>query len=60
MTMNNCGFKRNLILVDLEKTDISGMRFYIKNGFEEVANIDHWFGKNKSGTILTKWIEYEN
>ena len=45
------------MLVDLERSDISGMRFYIKNGFIKAANIEHWFGKNKTGIILSKWIE---
>ncbi|MCS7134403.1 MAG: GNAT family N-acetyltransferase [Candidatus Pacearchaeota archaeon] len=46
-----------LLCVDLENKDVSGKKFYIKNGFKESAKIKDWFGINKTGIIFTKKIK---
>jgi ribosomal protein S18 acetylase RimI-like enzyme len=45
-----------LIIVDFEKTDIEGRKFYEEHGFKKKAKINDWFGKNRPGLIYAREI----
>ena len=47
----------DMILVDLEKVDKSGLKFYKKNNFRKVAKITHWFGNRHPGLIYMKEVK---
>ena len=48
--------KKCVIFTDLEKNDVSGLKFYRKSGFIEMGKVREWFEGERKGIIMAKKV----
>jgi ribosomal protein S18 acetylase RimI-like enzyme len=46
--------KSTMLFTDLEKSDVSGLKFYRKNGFVVAGKVNNWFPYGRTGIIMSK------